>query len=492
MRVVVVDLDGTLLPGNSFHQWLRYLGRHLLRRRDIVRLSLLLMVIALRAGRIIRHRTLKRCVLLLSRTVPGSEARRFGSELAEDLRPAIVARLARLRADGLTVVLVTAAPEIYLAPVAEAAGTDIVLGTRAEVTRGWHELTGERKWTRLIRELGSDVDLVEVITDHLDDLPLVRRAARALIVAPTPASRQALLSAGGHVAEADPNARDAPSPRPVGALMVTHDSAMVAGRAIQALAESTMAPDPIVIVDSGSHNTTYLDRIAEQHPSVRVLKAEANIGFCAGNNQGMGLLRDRHVLLVNPDAFVTPDLLERAVARLEADPAIGAVQPLLLGAKVESGSATGLIDSAGIGQTRMGRLFDIGQGEPHVGAHTQAVVEPEALCAATMLLRWEAICSVTDNRPLFDDRFFMYKEDIDLSWRLRRAGWRIVVDTSLTALHCRGWQRDRRSMPAWARRRSLINEWRLWLRGWNPGRSRVPALGYLLVKSIVVWLERSA
>jgi N-acetylglucosaminyl-diphospho-decaprenol L-rhamnosyltransferase len=107
---------------------------------------------------------------------------------------------------------------------------------------------------------------------------------------------------------------------------------------------------------------------------------------------------------------------------------------------------------------------------------------------STMLVRREALEDVTRGEPLFDPRFVMYKEDLDLSFRLRRAGWRTVYDGGLEVLHCRGWSPDRRTMPAWARRRSLINEWRLWRRGWTPERGRLAAAPYLVTKSVGVML----
>jgi N-acetylglucosaminyl-diphospho-decaprenol L-rhamnosyltransferase len=279
------------------------------------------------------------------------------------------------------------------------------------------------------------------------------------------------------------------SPSSVVAVMVTFDSARVTRRAIEALNKGTVVPDHIVIVDNGSSDQTYLNAIERDFPSVEVLRLEKNLGFCAANNVGLARMAQGHLLLVNPDAFVSESFLHDALRRLESAPNIGAVGPKLLGADPDTGVPTGLIDSAGIGQTWFGRLFDRGQCEFDVGQHDTAD-EPVALCAAAILVRRAALNAVAPGAQVFDERFFMYKEDVDLSWRLQRAGWRTVYDPTLVALHCRGWQRDRRSMPSWTRRRSLLNEWRLWAGGWAPGRSRWPALPYLVVKSVAVALGR--
>lgn len=287
-----------------------------------------------------------------------------------------------------------------------------------------------------------------------------------------------------------PSSTDIAPSRSVGGVMVTYNSATVARRAVESLARGSLAPEVLVIVDNGSGDTTYLDAVASEFPFVQVVKLETNVGYCAGNNRGFDEIGDRHLLLLNPDAFVSEEFLEGALKILAEDTRIGAVGPKLLGADPRSGRPTGLIDSAGIAQTRWGRFFDRGMGLPD----TMEAGGPEdatALCAAAMLIRRDAIGAVlaTDGH-LFDEKFFMYKEDIDLSFRLQRLGWRTVYAPELTVLHCRGWKRDRRLMPAWARRRSLINEWRLWRRGWTPGRSRWAALPYLALKSVRVALGR--
>jgi GT2 family glycosyltransferase len=103
------------------------------------------------------------------------------------------------------------------------------------------------------------------------------------------------------------------------------------------------------------------------------------------------------------------------------------------------------------------------------------------------LCRTAALDAVVENDHVFDEAFFMYKEDVDLSSRLLAAGRRVVFDSDLVVHHCRGLQRERRARPAWVRRQSLDNDWRLWRKHSVPARVRVPMLGYLLLKSL--WLR---
>ena len=278
-------------------------------------------------------------------------------------------------------------------------------------------------------------------------------------------------------------------PADVGVVIVTHNSEKVVRRCVEALTAGELVPTKIVVVDNASRQPEYVDELARDFAEVEALILAENVGFCAGNNRGVERLDPNlHVSLINPDAFVSAEFLIDAVHALETGQRVGAVGPKLLGADPATGQPTGLIDSAGIGQTRWGRYYDRGQGQPDRGQY-DVPGQPAALCAAAVMLHRDAVRALTHDRRLFDERFFMYKEDLDLSFRLRRAGWRTVYEPSLTVLHCRGWQ-DRKSMPIWARRRSLVNEWRLWRRGWTPERSRWAALPYLLAKTVAVALGR--
>jgi N-acetylglucosaminyl-diphospho-decaprenol L-rhamnosyltransferase len=272
------------------------------------------------------------------------------------------------------------------------------------------------------------------------------------------------------------------------AVIVTHQSDDVLPRALAALLASTRPPDDIVVVDSGSSDTAYLDDAEAMDPRIRVLRQLENVGFCVANNIGVRALHKHGaILFLNPDAFVTPGFLEGALDRLAGDPTVGALGPKLLGTSAATMELTGLVDSAGVFWTRYGRPYERGKGEPDRGQYDGPPVDVPGLCAAALLCRTAALDAVADNGHVFDEAFFMYKEDVDLSSRLVAAGWRVVFDSGLVVHHCRGLQRERRARPAWVRRQSLDNDWRLWRKRSVPARVRVPMLGYLLLKSL--WLR---
>jgi N-acetylglucosaminyl-diphospho-decaprenol L-rhamnosyltransferase len=182
----------------------------------------------------------------------------------------------------------------------------------------------------------------------------------------------------------------------------------------------------VVVVDNGSTDGA-VDDWAERYPSVRLIETGRNLGFAGGANVGLDDLADVDaVALVNSDAFVTPGWLAPLARALEDDAELGAASPKLLFA--ESGpDAEQRINNVGNLLGRTWEPTDRGYGEIDHGQYDQ----PEDIwgwCGAAVLLRRAYL----DEVGHFDDRLFMYCEDVDLAWRGRRAGWRYrYVPTSV-------------------------------------------------------------
>jgi GT2 family glycosyltransferase len=248
----------------------------------------------------------------------------------------------------------------------------------------------------------------------------------------------------------------------VGVIIVTHNSSRFFSKCLAALAGQTVRPAVISVIDSGSCDTAYLNVPEALQPYH--LEVCSNVGFCAANNRGWLQCRGcDYVLLLNPDAFLVPRFIEEALAFMERveNARVGALTGALLGYDIDAEQPTMLIDSTGIQQNWFGRLQDRDQRRPveRLERYT-APEEVTAICGALMFCRNEALLQASPDGELFDPEFFMYKEDIDLCWRIRKQGWRIVFDVSLRAYHCRGWKSRERVSKA-ARVLSSRNELRL-------------------------------
>jgi len=273
----------------------------------------------------------------------------------------------------------------------------------------------------------------------------------------------------------------------VAVIIVTYNSARVLRRCIEALLSQIRLPDAVIVVDNASEDSSYLDFLRELS-LCRLIPLSRNEGFCGGNNLGYAAASGfDYILFLNPDAFLAPSFIRDALAAM-ADPensAVGVLSGTLLGFDVVAGGPTGKLDSTGIFQTWYGKWYDRGQGEQYsaIEIDSDKIETVPALCGALMFCRKQALEEATlRGREIFDDTFFMYKEDVDLSLRLKRRGWTIGFCAKLRCYHGRGWT-NRNMMTPISKYLSARNELRVCLRN-NAKGLLYSALKYFYVSFI--------
>ncbi len=257
----------------------------------------------------------------------------------------------------------------------------------------------------------------------------------------------------------------------VSVVIVTHNSDVFISKLMETLEAQTQKPDLVVLVDSGSSDRGYLDR-ARKSPLPCTVVLEENIGFAKACNLGRSLSScNDFILFLNPDAFLAPEFLAEAVEFMtkEENQNVGIVSGTLLGYDISKDFPTGLIDSTGIQQTWFGRFYDRDQGNPLsvLQKYSGLANQVKAICGAAMFVRETALKTVSRNGEIFQSDYFMYKEDIDLSLRVRKAGWKLLHNPALTVYHCRGWK-SRKLMPKAMRILSASNETKMYLRNRSP------------------------
>ncbi len=272
---------------------------------------------------------------------------------------------------------------------------------------------------------------------------------------------------------------------------------------LSALQRST-APIRVLLVDNASHDGS-VEYVRAAHPWVEIVAQEENTGYAAGANEGLRRSRGEFAVIMNPDAVLAPDYVERLRSRLEAAPSIGIAQGKLLRLspadfRADAARAGGTLDSAGHLIPRSRRVFDRGQGREDGPEFAAAASVFSASGAAIFLRRamWE---DVAPDGEVFDESFFAYKEEIDLCWRARWLGWEVAYVPEAVAGHVRAWAgkglppKDR--VSAAARRHSWKNHYLLmlkndrlshlllhlpWVLGWEVARQ-----GYALLRDPAVY-----
>jgi GT2 family glycosyltransferase len=204
-------------------------------------------------------------------------------------------------------------------------------------------------------------------------------------------------------------------------------------------AESGTLDMEVTVVDNASGDET-VDLVRREFPWARLVANARNRGFGAAHNQALRQARGRYWLVLNSDAAPRPRSLETLVAVLDADAAVAAAGPKL---RYADGSvqpsrrrfptvATLFVESTQVQRispdnTLLRRYYvqDRGDDEPQ---------DVDWLVGACLCLRAEAVRRV----GLFDERYFMYSEEIDLCRRLRAAGWRVRYEPRAEVLHLEG------------------------------------------------------
>jgi GT2 family glycosyltransferase len=256
----------------------------------------------------------------------------------------------------------------------------------------------------------------------------------------------------------------------ISVIIVTHNSQPFIDKAVTCLQQQTRLPNQVIIIDSGSSDTSYLNSYRSLS-NYSIILEKGDVGFCRGNNIAFAQLLPtiQYVLFLNPDAFLFPDFLEKAVAIMEENPQTGCLTSPLLGYDIKNDRPTGRYDSTGIFRTWYGRWHDRAQGRLCSEALYRHREEVPAICGALMFCRHTALQQILiKHTQIFDESFYMYKDDIDLSMRLRQAGWKLLFDPTLRAFHCRGWNRDRSSIDKMWRLMSSRNDIRLDLKQHSP------------------------
>jgi GT2 family glycosyltransferase len=241
----------------------------------------------------------------------------------------------------------------------------------------------------------------------------------------------------------------------VSAIIVSHNSDLVLSRCLDALARQTFAVAEIIVVDCDSDDCRYLLPIMAREGVTLV--ETGNVGFSRANNIGMGLVSPQtdFVLFLNPDTFLSPDFVEAALSICRDNPLAGMISGKLRGYDIGQNAPTGRLDSTGIFRKWYGRWFDRGQGEQDRGQYESQALVP-ALCGALLFCRMTALQTLCG--PVFDPDFFLYKEDVELSLRMRKAGWQLFYHPGLMAYHCRGWNQQRKAMALELRCMAAVSE----------------------------------
>lgn len=186
----------------------------------------------------------------------------------------------------------------------------------------------------------------------------------------------------------------------------------------------------VIVVDNGSSDGTP-GLLKANYPRAVLIENNLNLGACKARNQGIERSKGEWVLTLDCDVILEKDFLKSAVEflGLSDNPSLGMLQPKVL---FEDGKT---IYSCGIFLSWLRRFHDLGKGRKDSAKFNN----PKSIfgtCSAAAFYRRKMLEEIRESTGYFDERFLFLVEDVDLSWRGQRKGWKAVYYPQSKCFHC--------------------------------------------------------
>lgn len=195
----------------------------------------------------------------------------------------------------------------------------------------------------------------------------------------------------------------------------------------------------IVVADNASSDDS-VAMLKAEFPSVRIICIASNKGYTGGYNEALREIDAKYCVLLNSDIEVTEGWLEPIVQLMDSDPLVAAVQPKIRAFKQRShfeyaGAAGGYLDRLGFPFCR-GRIFEVLEEDFGQYDDTREVFWASGAC---MFVRTEVFRACEG----FDESFFAHMEEIDLCWRMKNQGWKVMYEPKSVVFHIGGGTLDK-------------------------------------------------
>jgi GT2 family glycosyltransferase len=275
-----------------------------------------------------------------------------------------------------------------------------------------------------------------------------------------------------------------------------------------------------IIVDqvSADGSREYITQYLMKHAfpgNIQYVQNKRNTGFAGGHNQVIRQSRGEYIFCLNPDLVIRQsDFFDRMIEVFEKDPLIAGVQPKLLRYDFDKHSPVikggkNIIDTTGLMMLKNRRIVNRGQSAQDIGQF-ESGEEIFGVDGAAPLFKRAALEDIKMPMVLgghnsgkegaceyFDEDFLAYKEDVDLSWRMRLFGWKLAYCPKAVAFHGRGSGesadikyigviRERRKISLPAKRLSFRNQRLMQMKNeqWSILLRHAPRL---IIKEILAW-----
>jgi|SRR3989344_1416944 len=217
----------------------------------------------------------------------------------------------------------------------------------------------------------------------------------------------------------------------VSVVILNWNTANETAKSLQSLDRQTFRDFEVVLVDNGSTEEDYknLKKIAYKSRSkIRVLRIEKNIGLSGGANLGVRNSKGDYILFMNNDATGNTDFIEKLLVPFSKYDGVGATVSKVF---FDRPGIRGLVQYAGGELTFYGKAAHIGTGMKDVPEYNKEK-ETQWAFGVSLMVKKEVLKKLGE---VFPAAFYTYFEDVDLSWRIRSSGYRIIYTPSSVVYH---------------------------------------------------------
>lgn len=215
--------------------------------------------------------------------------------------------------------------------------------------------------------------------------------------------------------------------------LITYNSQRFLEKSLPSISEQ-VEPVTITVTDNDSSDNT-LPLVKELLPQANLITNRQNFGFCAPHNKVISWCNTPYILVLNPDVVLNPDYCKKLADYLDNHPECASVSGILYRWQINEELNHNEIDSCGLRLEKNGQVYDINQLPEAEENYVFGV------SGAAVMYRLDSLHQVAlhqqEKTMFFDENYYLYKEDVDLAFRLQLAGYTSVCLISAIGYHQR-------------------------------------------------------
>ena len=195
----------------------------------------------------------------------------------------------------------------------------------------------------------------------------------------------------------------------------------------------------VIVVDNASSDGT-IEFVRNKFPDVVIIANNRNLGFAAANNQGIEKSQGEYILLLNPDTIVHSDSLDVLIEFMDKNEDVGICGPQLLNqdGTIQSSARCFPTFRGALYRHTAIKYFGLFKNEYKKwlmkSFDHKSQMDVDQVMGAALMIRQ----SIINDTGAMDERFFMYYEEVDLCYRVKKTGWRVVFVPDSTIIHLGG------------------------------------------------------